>query len=261
MKIVVLGSGYLGSTFAKYGVEVLSREDFTIDHGVFSTDQYLDATLNRYDVIINCIAKSNTRYCEEHFNEAYYSNATVPALLSSWCERNGKKFVQISTGCLYDKNNVQQTETDFLAAHCNYTLTKWIGEKNCQLTDLIIRPRLFFDDSARPNNLLNKVRKFERLVNRIDSLSSTDVVVAATLKLISSRCYGVFNVACDGFISMQAVGRLMGLEKEAIAIEEVRKQQGLYLVNSIMSLDKLKNYYVPPMVEDEIIRCLVNLPK
>ncbi len=255
MKIAVLGKGYLGSTFAKYGYTVLGREDFYIDCGC--PDGYLDTIFESYDVIINCIAKSNTRFCEENFLSACVSNSKVPSILSNWCASNGKKFVHVSTGCLYDINNIPQRETDTLAAHCNYTLTKWIGEKYCNAErDLIIRPRLFFDNSERPSNLLNKIKKFKKLCRELDSVSSTDVVVNAILTLIENDATGIFNVACDGYISMWDIGHLMGLDKDFISIDEIRKEQGLYLVNNIMDLSKLKKHFTPPMIEDEIIRCI-----
>ncbi len=255
MNIVVVGNGYLGSTFAKHGIPVLGKDDFIIGGGCWN--EYLDVTFENYDVIINCIAKSNTRYCEDHFKEAFFSNGNVPGILSSWCRLSGRKFVHISTGCLYDRNNIPQREIDPLAAHCNYTLSKWIGEKHCEPEkDLIIRPRLFFDNSARPNNLLNKIRGFDRLCRELDSVSSTDVVVNATLSLIEKGATGFFNVACDGYISMWDIGHLMGLDKGFISIEEVRKQNGLHLVNNVMDLSKLKKYFIPPMIEDEVLRCV-----
>jgi dTDP-4-dehydrorhamnose reductase len=257
MKIAVLGNGYLGSSFKQKGITVLGKEDFSINYGYEYQNDYFKESFKSYDVIINCIAKSNTRFCEENFGSAFFSNSIIPDILSNWCALNEKKYVHISTGCLYDKNNIPQKETDTLAAHCNYTLTKWIGEKNCNPeTDLIIRPRLFFDNSDRPNNLLNKIRRFDKLCRELDSVSSIDVVVDATLALIMNKATGVFNVACDGYISMWEIGKLMGFEKDWISIEEVRKQQGLHLVNNTLDLSKLKQYFTPPNIECEILRCL-----
>lgn len=258
-KIVVLGDGYLGSAFRDREYTVLDKTQFMISERDNSQNilSYLDNMLGEYDVIINCIAKSNTRFCENNCNEAFFSNATIPSFLSTWCYLNNKKYVHISTGCLYDVNNIPQRETDALAAHCNYTLTKWMGEKQCNLErDLIIRPRLFFDGSNRPNNLLNKIRKFDKLCRELDSVSSVDVVVIAVTTLIVQNATGIFNVACDGYISMWDIGHLMGLDKDFISIEEIRKQNGLHLVNNIMDLSKLKKYFTPPTIRDEVLRCV-----
>jgi dTDP-4-dehydrorhamnose reductase len=255
-KVVVLGDGYLGSEFRKKGYTVFGKDQFQLVDPINTcgnTEWYLHQFLDDYDVVINCIAKSNTRFCENNYRLAHFSNAVVPEILSQFCLHNHKKFVHISTGCLYDKNNIPQKETDFLVAHCNYTLTKWQGEKNCYPDrDLIIRPRLFFDHSERPNNLLNKVRKFDRLCNELDSITSVRTVVNAVNFLIIYNCSGIFNVACDGYISMHQIGKMMGLDKGIISIDEIRQSQGLYLVNNVMDISKLKEYYQPPRATEEV---------
>jgi dTDP-4-dehydrorhamnose reductase len=253
--IAVLGEGYLGTEFQRNGYTVLGKDKFEIESYYADSTIYgiMDRTLSEFDVIINCIAKSNTRFCENNYKDAYFSNAMIPKYLSHFCAVNGKKLVHISTGCLYDKNNIPQKETDFLSAHCNYTLTKWQGEKNCNPNkDLIIRPRLFFDGSDRPNNLINKVKKFDRLCNELDSITSVKTVVNAINALLRYDCVGAFNVACDGYISMHQIGKMMGLDKGIISIDEIRQSQGLYLVNNVMDISKLEQYFRPPMVIAEV---------
>jgi dTDP-4-dehydrorhamnose reductase len=257
-KVVVLGSGYLGHEFEKLHYTVLDKERFNLSQIQINDSLefpfYMARKLDKFDVVINCIAKSNTRYCEENYNEAFFSNAVIPQVLSQWCNGGNKKFVQISTGCLYDRNDTPQKETDFLSAHCNYTLTKWHGEKGCDFDrDLIIRPRLFFDFSARENNLLNKIKRFDKLCDEKDSVTNVTILTKAIKILIDNECTGAYNVACDGYVSMHEIGLLMGMKKEIISIEEIRRQQGLHLVNSIMDLSKLKKYYTPPNII-ELIR-------
>lgn len=262
MKIVVLGKGYLGSAFENKGYEVLSRSEFNVTYSRNSILDLCSKKLDEYDIIINCIAKSNTRYCENNFEDANLVNTLLPGILSDWCNTNNKKYVHISTGCLYDKNNIPQLETDNLAAHCNYTLTKWMAEKYCNKeTDLIIRPRLFFDGRHFDNNLLKKLISFNKLSRELDSISSVDVVVDAVSALIKNNKSGVFNVACDGYISMWEIANILGIERPQTSIEEIRINQGLHLVNNIMSLNKLKLYYNPPHIIDEVCRCWPMLTK
>lgn len=264
--VLVLGSGYLGSAFKSKGYTIWGKENFNIEFGMYSTFgifcKFNAIRDYGYDTVINCIAKSDTRFCEANYDEAFHSNALIPTLLSIWCKDHNVKLVHISTGCLYDRNDRPQKEDGFLAAHCNYTLTKWQGEKGCDPNrDLIIRPRLFFDASSRPNNLLNKVQRFDRLCDEMDSVSSVDVVVNAVDALIQQDCTGVFNVACLGYTSMQEIGHIMGLYKPTISIEEIRAWQKLHLVNSIMDLSKLTKFYQPPYVTDEVKRCFLTLQK
>jgi dTDP-4-dehydrorhamnose reductase len=263
-KIAILGDGYLGSSFREEAsINDMFREITVFGKGgmLFNGNPIHDLegfiTLDNYDVIVNCIAKSNTRFCENNYKEAYFSNVIVPRRLSEFCKDKGKKYVHISTGCLYDINSQPQKETDYLAAHCNYTLTKWLAEKEIEDNDncLIVRPRLLFDDTNKPVNLLSKIDKFNKLCNELDSVTSIHVLKTAILKLIEADCTGVFNVACDGYTSMYELGGALGLEKEKTSIQEIRLQQGLHLVNNIMDISKLKEYYNPPNIIDEVKRC------
>lgn len=262
--MVVLGNGYVGSEYRKRGYTVLDKTQFEITHELHSNpvelNKYLDEKLGQYQYIVNCIAKSNTRYCESNLQDALFSNGIIPGVLSKWCNDNNKMFIHISTGCLYDRNNTPQKETDFLAAHCQYTLSKWLGERNTNPeTDLIIRPRLLFDASTKPNNLLVKVGTFSKLCNELESITSIYTIIESIDALILNNCRGIFNVACDGFITMQRVGEILGLSKPIAVMDQVRLDNKIYLVNNIMDISKLKKYYTPPNTESEIIRCYHNM--
>ncbi|MGD9275755.1 MAG: sugar nucleotide-binding protein [Candidatus Pacearchaeota archaeon] len=259
MKGIVLGRGFLGKKFEMKGFEVFGKNEFYMD---FSNTENSLKQLSKYDVIINCMGKSNTRYCEnrENFEEVLYSNGFIPKILSKFCQEKGKKFVHISTGCLYDKKGVAQRETDFIAAHCNYTLTKWVGEQGCNPNrDLILRPRLYFSDFNDDDNLLCKLSKFKQFVEEQNSFSSLDVIVDSTKKLLEKNQAGIFNVACEENLSVIAMARLIGLDGKEITEEELHKSEGLYLINNIMDLSKLKKFYSPPKLKDEVLRCYKNL--
>jgi len=92
-KVIVLGHGFLGKTFEHYGYKVWDKKQFCMPMHDLSM-------LDRFDVVINCMAKSNTRWCEqkENFAEASLVNGLVPQMLSDYCKQHGKRFVHISTG-------------------------------------------------------------------------------------------------------------------------------------------------------------------
>lgn len=257
MNIMVLGEGFLGKAFEKAGFPTFGRDAFEVKN---STVKDKTDYSHKADVIINCIGKSNTRWCEdpENFSEALVGNAIVPQLLSQHCNAGNKRFVHISTGCLYDRNDVPQKETDFLAAHCRYTLSKWVGENYCDPNkDLIIRPRLYFGDTESPNNLICKLKKFDRFLDEQNSYTSIHVIVEAVKALLEKEQTGIFNVACDGYATPWQLAEWMGLSPQhEINEEELHEQQGLYLVNNIMDLDKLKQHYQPLTLEDEFKRCV-----
>ena len=253
-KIIILGKGFLGTKFAMRGYEVWDKKRFQIT----MKEDYL-FPLDGYNVVVNCIGKSNTRWCEKkrNFASALWSNGKVPDILSNYCKTMGKKFVHISTGCLYDDGILPQSEDNLLAAHCNYTVTKWIGEQGCNERDLILRPRLLFGDFKPKgrNNLLCKFPQFTRFLVDQNSYTSLDVIVDAFEVLVKNKQSGIFNVACDGYASPYEIAQWIGLRGEKIMAKELWESEGLHLVNNMMNLSKLRQFYQPPKLYDEIMRC------
>ena len=254
-KVLVLGKGFLGKKFEQRGFKVWGKERFTLFPGADVNLRARD--FYDVDVIINCMGKSNTRWCEqrENFRATMFSNATIPGMLSDFCKKTGRRFVQISTGCVYDNNKEPQTEAEYLAAHCNYVVTKWAGEQNCSPDDLILRPRLYFSDTEDRNNLLCKLPRFKSFLTEANSFTSLDTIVDSTQALLDAGATGTFNVACDGYATVQELASWIGLSGPGITEAQLHQSQGLYLVNNIMSLDKLKQYYQPPQLRAEVERC------
>ena len=91
MKIVVLGYGLLGSEIVNQtGWDYLSRKKDEIDVSEF--DKWIDK-LNDYNVIVNCIANTDT-YSEDkepHLNINYHFVKKVV----KYCNQTSKKLIQI----------------------------------------------------------------------------------------------------------------------------------------------------------------------
>lgn len=86
------------------------------------------------------------------------------------------------------------------------------------------------------------------------------MVVDAAIALIYAGQTGIFNVACDGKATIQEIAELIGLNEPhpsvmEVTAEDLRTMEKIYLVNNIMCLNKLKNFYKPPKLRDEILRC------
>lgn len=252
-KTIVLGRGFLGKEFERYGFEVWDRKKFNYPQIDF-TD------LDEYDTIINCIGCADTRYCEkqENWKHVWEVNTCLVQYLSDYCKSKGKKFVHISTGCVYDQNNSPQKETDFVSSHCKYVVSKLAAENFCNEGDLILRPRLYFSDIEDKNNLLTKLPKFNKHLIEINSYTSTRTIVEATQTLLGYNQNGVFNVAQEGYATIEQICQHIGIErKPTLNGEELRQEQGLYLVNNILDISKLKQFYEPHNVfsEFEHLQC------
>jgi len=258
MKLLVLGKGFLGKEYERWGHTVLDKTQFHYNPSINQiSGRNFWNLINNYDAIVNCIGKSNTRWNETNFNEAIDVNAKLVKHLSDLCQKYNKRFVHISTGCLYDNYLKENTESSFMAAHCNYTVTKWIGEKQCHNDDLILRPRLLFSDVLDKNNLLCKLPKFKHYVyDQKDSLTRTSTIIEATTALLEAKQAGIFNVAEDDAASIAEIAEWCQIKTDnQITIEQLRKEQSIYLVNNVMDLTKLKQFYKPKKLKDQIIYC------
>ena len=264
-KTIVLGRGYLGKEFERHGINVFDRNGFNVEYPENNITEQLEK-LKSYDTIINCIGKSNTRWCEDsnNFSEALFINGELPRILSNFCSKNNIQFVHISTGCLYDNTTIENTETDFISAHCNYTVTKWVGEQGCNKeTDLILRPRLYFSDIKDRNNLLCKIPVFTSYTADVaDSFTCTSTIVGATKALLEAKQTGVFNVAQHGFATIANIAFYCGLNDDKInTAKELRAREGLYLVNNKMDIRKLMKFYNPMNIIDSIKLSYAELSK
>jgi len=81
------------------------------------------------------------------------------------------------------------------------------------------------------------------------------VIVEAVTALLNANAAGVYNVACEGYATIQEIAEWIGFVKGAISETDLHKSEHLYLVNSIMDLSKLRKVYEPPTVKSEIMRC------
>jgi nucleoside-diphosphate-sugar epimerase len=255
-KIAVLGRGFLGREFERMGYTVFGRDGFS-----FREDQDM-GILDGFNAIVNCIGISDTRYCEDrsNFSEVMSVNADLPAMLSTYCYVTGKKFIHISTGCLYgDSYSVPCDEDHPISAHCTYTVSKYAGEMWCNPeTDIIIRPRLLFGEElvSGRNNLIQKLMRFKKFLDLPNSVTWTRTIVEAVQALLDNDASGIFNVSNRGFHTIQDIAKMAGIDGGSMSQQELWAEQGIHLVSNFMSTKKLEEYYVPPTVEDAIAECM-----
>lgn len=260
MKIGIFGdTGFLGKTFKKEihkyysDIKVLCYNR----HSTFSLINEPKSALkqNTPDIIVNCIGKSNTRWAEnpKNFNELIEINANFVKRLND----TKIPLVHISTGCLYDQRGEGKlSENSFLSAHCNYTLSKWLGENYVNTErNIILRPRLLFGGikCKNRNNLLQKLPTFNTFLNEFNSVTSCETIVHATIALLKHNQRGIFNIANDGTYTIADIAESLGLNTtNKITQEELHKSQKLYLVNNVMDISKLKQFYIPNNTIKEI---------
>jgi hypothetical protein len=116
-----------------------------------------------------------------------------------------------------------------------------------------------FSDIKDRNNLLCKLQNYNAFVgDKADSFTCTSTIVGATRALLEEGVSGVFNVAQDGPASIWQLAKWCKLDsdtKPIIGMDQLREEQGLYLVNNVMDISKLKKYYQPTNIETAIKLC------
>lgn len=186
MRVVVLGDGLLGSEIVKQtGWDYISRKKDGFD--ICSSD-YRRFNLHTYDVIINCIAFTDTYSDnkEEHWNINYKSVIN----LSNFCETSGIKLVHISSDYVY-ANSIKEASEDDIPVHQGnwYSYTKLLGDSYVQLN---------------PNNLVlrgtHKAKPFTHplsWINQIGNFDYVDKIAELIIKLINSNAVGLYNVGTE----------------------------------------------------------------
>jgi len=188
MKHVILGDGLLGTElFKQTKWPRIAR--FTHTKMDFANIKSYRRWMKPYDVIVNCIAHTNTyeKEKETHWNVNYKGVVD----LVDWCNENDKKIVHISTDYLYSNSKINASEND-VPVHCAnwYGYTKLLADGYVQLKaqkHLIIRcthkPYPFPYESA--------------FVNQIGNFDYVDRIAFQMKELILMGATGIFNVGTE----------------------------------------------------------------
>lgn len=107
-KVAVFGAyGQLGTDIVRAlralkNVDVLS---FDLEHVDFGNEKdlrsFLDQKVGTVDTIINCVAMTNTAYCEEHCEESYKVNAVPQAVLGQYCAKINACLIYFSSDYVF----------------------------------------------------------------------------------------------------------------------------------------------------------------
>ena len=263
MKVAILGGGQLGRALQKQNPDWVVFRGYNILRPA-SVRLYCHHNLSEFDVIINTIAQTDTRQCEidsiQYSTDSFRINSVFPQALSRFCNSTRKKFVHISTGCVYreftpDGEISLCREEDCVDPLTTYALQKYYAEKSLQPNDLIIRGRLFFGEEESNSNLITKLKKFKTFSTVKNSMSSVHTISDVLPKLIHSDAKGIYNVVNSSAMSLYELANLVGLSGEPYD-----PKPGEYRAPNLqLSFFKLlKMGITTPRLEDEFVRCWNN---
>lgn len=196
-KILVLGDGLLGSEIVNQtGWDYISRKkdgfDITkpnIFASYFIESHHGISFTNKYDIIINCIANTNTYSLDakSHWDVNYKGTCD----LIDFCNKWNIKLVHISTDHVYT-NSVPRATEETVPIHGNnwYGYTKLLADAYMQLRS---QNYLLIRESHKPYPFPYK----EAWINQYTNGDYVNVIADLIIKLIKTEAIGVYNVGTE----------------------------------------------------------------
>lgn len=223
LKVVILGDGILGSELKKQTKwNILSRKKNNIDALTFPSWEHL---LDDYEIIINCIANTNTYSNDKDLH--WDINYKFVHLLIDYCNNKNKKLIHISTDYIYSGSKENASEDD-VPVHLNnwYSYTKLLGDS---IVQLLSKNFLICRLSHKENPF-----KYEKAwVDIKTNCDYVDKIAELVIKLINKNLCGVFNVGTES-------KSIYELAIQTKKVEPINKPLSAP-ENTTMSLQKLHN--------------------
>lgn len=280
MNIVILGAnGQLGhdlidiiSADKKLNVIPVTRNELDADLDIDN----IDNKLNKYrpDIIINCIATTNVDWCELNSAIAWKINADFVYRLAQFCKKHQTKLIHISTDYVFDGNKgIAYTENDLARPQNVYGLSKYSGE-------LVIRGYLQeyfifrvsglfgkYGASGKGGNFITTIQRLAKEKNELNVVSdqisnptSTLMVARSIYHFIKNRIddYGVYNCVSKNFCSWYDFAKeiLTLSDLDANKVKQVKYNDYPFKAkrpqNSVLSIDKLSQYYLMPTWQESL---------
>lgn len=224
MNVIVLGDGLLGKEIINQtSWDFISRKKNKIEFN--NIDSFSELLVN-YDVIVNCIANTNTYSTDK--NSMWNTNVVSLNNLIKFCNEHNKKLVHISTDYLYS-GAVENASEDDVPVHLPtwYGYSKLIGDALIELesNDYLIC-RLSHKSYPYPYDYA-----WDDIKTNCDY---TNVISSLVIDLINKNANGIFNVGTEE-------KSLYELALKSKLVKPIKKPN--YVPdNTTMNLNKLKNF-------------------
>jgi dTDP-4-dehydrorhamnose reductase len=187
MRPIILGDGLLGSYLReKTQWDFISRKKDGINFSDLSS--YSDK-LETYDIVVNCIANTNTYSKDKgsHWSVNYEGVAN----LVDYCNTANKKIIHISTDYLYSFSEEDASENDVPVHSRNwYGYTKLLGEGY-----VLLRSKNYL--VIRTTQKKNPFPFDKAYVNQIGNFDYVDTIGDLIILLIQKGASGIYNVGTE----------------------------------------------------------------
>lgn len=204
-KILILGKGFIGTHLQK-------SLNCRISNELIKSYKDAERIVSKYNpkIIINCIGitgRRNVDDCELDIDGVLLANSFVPVFLAEVCLRKNIKLVHISSGCIFnydykkDKPIKEASQDYFFKLF--YSRSKIYSERAIEKLSrdyniLIVRIRIPLINEKHPKNLLDKLLKYNKVIDIPNSVTYIPDFVKALKHLVRIDAKGVYNVVNKG---------------------------------------------------------------
>ena len=246
--ILILGKGFIGERLQK---ELNCR----ITDAFIKSYQDADRLVKQYrpKIIINCIGmtgKSNVDDCELDIDGVLLGNSFIPVILAEVALRNNIKLVHISSGCIfnydYKKNKPIDEKSEDYFFKLFYSRSKIYAERPLEALArdydiLIARIRIPLLNAKHPKNVLDKLLKYNKVIDISNSVTYIPDFVKAIKHLIRIDARGVYNVVNKGGLRYPDLMKVYQKYVPAFKLQTVTLSKlGLVRTNLLLSTNKLE---------------------
>lgn len=182
--VAVFGGGYVGTNLYNELQKSTKVESFLINRE--KLDYTKESELREFfeacepDIVVNCVGftgKPNVDACELNKEETYKLNVQLPILMAKLCEEYRASLFHVSSGCIYSgyaKPYAEEDVPDFGVFNNDssfYSKTKHAAELALKKFNnvKIFRIRMPFCGNHTDRNYLLKIRKYDNLLNALNS--------------------------------------------------------------------------------------------
>jgi dTDP-D-glucose 4,6-dehydratase len=266
-KAIVFGAGYLGTRIAKkFNCELTNLNPLNLE----ALSAFLDK--EKPNIVINAIGKTgrpNIDWCEENKQLTIESNVIAAANLCIECSKRDIYFVHLGSGCIYYGDNngkgfSEEDEPNFYGPQF-YAKSKILAEKILkEFPSLIIRLRMPIDEEPNKRNLIDKLLKYNKLINIQNSVTIIPDMLDSLNILIQKRKTGIYNIVNPGTISaaeiMEMYKQLIDSSHnfEILSLEELDSLTKGKRSNCVLNTEKLKSEGINlPEIHNAVRTCLL----
>jgi len=212
MKILIIGKGYLGirctKTWEKDNQVILSDKKIEIVQDV-------EKLINEHspDVLLSAagvVGRPNVDWCETHPMETIKGNTVLPIIIAEACKNKNIYMLHMATGCAFygkSSHDGPWTEEDYGNPEVVYTKSKFAVD--LALSALpnvgIARVRMLLDSKPHPANLLDKLSKYEKIIDVENSITIVDDMIDVFYQLLEKKAEGIFHVTNPGSIKHKEI--------------------------------------------------------